>query len=135
VSDNEVVRVSDVMTDEFLFVKGKDTVAEALLKMKEVKPRILIVDKRSDDDEYGIVCLGDLARKVLAQRRAPDRVNIYEIMTKPVLCVSDKMDIRFCARMFDQFGIHNSPVIDSSGGVVGVIGFGDMVLKGLMSDI
>ena len=51
-------------------------------------------------DEYGMVLLSDIAKQVLAKDRSPKRVNIYEIMAKPVLSVQPDMDIRYCARMF-----------------------------------
>ncbi len=128
-SDQRVVKAKDVMQTEFDFVNGRDTVREALLKMKYVDTHVLIVEKKHEHDEYGIVRLGDIARKVLAKDRSPDRVNIYEIMSKPVLGVSEHMDIRYCARFFDRFGIQRAPVLDTSGNVVGIIGYEEMLLN------
>jgi predicted transcriptional regulator len=74
--------------------------------------------------------LADVAREVIAKDRAPERVNIYEIMSKPVVSVTSSMDIRYCARLFANFGLSRAPVIDH-GEVVGVVSYNDMVLKGL----
>lgn len=125
-----VIRVSDVMQREFDMVSGKDTVSEALAKMKHVKTRMLMVDKRHADDEYGLVRLGDIARQVLGKDRSPDRVNIYEIMSKPVVSVPPTMDIRYCARLFEHFGLQRAPVIQD-GEVLGVIGYDEMLLHWL----
>lgn len=125
------VRVKDVMKTEFDLVDGITTVTEALEKMKHVDTKSLLVDKRHDDDEYGIVMLSDIARKVLAVDRSPDRVNIYEIMAKPVVSVDPTMDIRYCARLFDKFGLSRAPVLDN-GKLVGVISYTDMVMKGML---
>ena len=84
-SEEKVVRVSDVMKSQFDMIDGKLTVADALKRMKHVETKTLIVDKRHDDDEYGIVLLSDIAKHVLAVDRSPERVNVYEIMTKPVI--------------------------------------------------
>lgn len=127
----KLIRVSDVMKREFDLVNGELTVKEALLSMKYVDTRALIVDKRHPDDEYGIVLISDIAKKVLAADRSPDRVNLYEIMAKPVLSVPPGMDIRYCARLLERFGIMRAPVIDQ-GVVVGVVSFHDLVLRGLM---
>jgi len=83
-NDRQLVRVSDVMKTDFDMIDGKMTVEDALRTMKHVETKTLIVDKRYDDDEYGIVLLSDIAKQVLAKDRSPQRVNIYEIMSKPV---------------------------------------------------
>lgn len=130
----KVIRVRDVMKHEVDVVDGLMTVADALRRMKHVETKSLIVNKRHPDDEYGIVLLSDIARHVLAKDRAPDRVNVYEIMSKPVVAVDPQMDIRYCARLFDKFGLSRAPVIDD-GKVVGVVSYTDMVLKGLAAEI
>ena len=128
-SENEVMRVSDVMKSRFDMIDGKVTVADALKRMKHVETKTLIVDKRHNDDEYGIVLLSDIAKHVLAVDRSPDRVNVYEIMTKPVITVRPDMDIRYCARLFDRLGLSRAPVLDQ-GEVVGIVSFTDMILRG-----
>ena len=132
-NDKQLVRVSDVMKTDFDMIDGKMTVEDALRTMKHIETKTLIVDKRYDDDEYGIVLLSDIAKQVLAKDRSPQRVNIYEIMSKPVLSVRPEMDIRYCARMFEQFGLSRAPVVDK-GTVVGIISFTDMVMHGLVDN-
>lgn len=130
-SEKKLVRVSDVMKSEFDIVDGKMTVKDVLKTMKHIETKSLLVEKRHDNDEYGMVLLSDIAKLVLAKDRSPDRVNIYEIMSKPVISVRPGMDIRYCARLFDRFGLSRAPVIDD-GKVVGIISFTDMVLRGLV---
>jgi CBS domain-containing protein len=130
-NEKKVVRVIDVMKTEFDVVDGMTTVAEALNRMKHVDTKSLLVDKRHKDDEYGIVLLSDIARNVLAQNRSPDRVNIYEIMSKPVVCVDAEMDIRYCARLFDKFGLSRAPVL-KDGKLSGVVSYTDLVIRGMM---
>jgi len=71
---------------------------------------------------------------VLALDRSPDRINIYEVMSKPVLFVRPGMDIRYCARMLNRFGISTAAVI-SRGNIKGIVTYGDLVLKGLAAKI
>jgi CBS domain-containing protein len=129
-SKKPVIRVRDVMKSKFDMVDGMETVAKALETMLHVETKTLIVKKRHDDDEYGMVTLSDIARQVLAQDRAPERINIYEIMSKPVIHVTPEMDIRYCARLFGRFAINRAPVVDN-GQIVGVVSFTDMVVNGL----
>jgi CBS domain-containing protein len=131
VNSKSFVPVSQVMKREFDLVDGKLTVKEALLNMKHVETRALIIDKQHPNDEYGIVLISDIAKKVLGADRSPSRVNLYEIMAKPVLSVHPEMEIRMCARLLERFGIMRAPVI-SDRKVVGVVSFHDLVLRGLM---
>ena len=129
----KIVRVRDVMKTEVAIVDGMLTVAEALRSMEHPETRTLIVDKRHEDDEYGVVMLGDIAKKVLARDHAPDRVNVYEIMSKPVLSVEPDMDIRYCTRLFESFGLSRAPVVENKK-IVGLVSYTDIVLKGLLGD-
>ena len=129
-SNNQSVRVRDVMTGNYQLVDGLMMTDQALMRMKETGAVVLIVDKRNEDDEYGIVLLSDIAREVLAVSRAPERVNIYEIMTKPVVSVDPDMNIRYCARLFNKLGFSYAPVIED-GKLLGIIGYADMLLKGM----
>jgi predicted transcriptional regulator len=131
-TERKIIRARDVMKLEFDMIDGRVTVMEALHTMRHVETKSLIVDKRHDDDEYGMVLLSDIAREVLAKDRSPDRVNVYEIMSKPLLPVDPDMDIRYCARYFEKFGLSRAPVVEHRK-VIGIISFTDMVLKGLVN--
>lgn len=131
-SKRTIIRVRDVMKSEVDIVDGKMTVMEALTKMKHVETKSLIVEKRNIDDEYGMVLLSDIAKDVLAKDRSPDRINVFEIMSKPVISVDPNMDIRYCARLFERHGLSRAPVVENKQ-VIGVISFTDMVLKGLIA--
>ena len=129
-SEREWVPVSKVMRKDVTRVDGLTDVFEALRIMKRVKATCLIVDKRHDKDEYGILLFSDIAKQVIARDRAPERVNVYEIMAKPVIFVRPDMDIRYCARLFENFGISHAPVIENDE-IVGVVSYYLLVLEGL----
>ncbi len=131
--ERKITRVRDVMEREFDVIDGMTTVAEALKKMKRKTGKALIIDKRHEDDEYGMLLISDVARHVLGKDRAPDRVNAYEIMAKPVVSVDPDMDIRYCARLFERLELTRAPVLDD-GKVVGIVSFADLVLRGLCRD-
>lgn len=128
-----VIHVRDVMKKSFDVIDGMTTISEALKKMKHIETKTLIVDKRDENDEYGIVLISDIAKHVLAKDRAPDRVNVYEVMAKPVITIDPNMDIRYCARLFENFGLSRAPVVEC-GKMVGIVSFTDMVLQGMMKD-
>jgi CBS domain-containing protein len=130
-SGKKPVRVKDVMTHDYQTVDGLMSVADALARIRDTGAVALIVDKRDDHDEYGIVLLSDIARDVLAVNRAPERVNIYEIMSKPVVGVDPDMDIRYCARLFNRLGFSYAPVLER-GELLGIVSYADLLLKGLV---
>ena len=127
-----LIRVRDVMKHEYDLVEGTASVREALEQMRHVETKCLIVNKRHAHDEYGIVVIADIARKVLALNRSPDRVSIYEVMTKPAVSVHPDMDIRYASSLFGRLGLSRAPVVDPSGEVIGIVSFTDMVMKGLL---
>jgi len=130
VTERNVVRVVDVMETDYAMVNGVATVAEALAILLERNAHFLIVAKRDEDDEFGVVMVADIAKQVLARDRSPERTNVYEIMSKPALSVKPEMDIRYCARLFDRFGIAAAPVIEGDE-IKGIVAYDQLVLKGL----
>ncbi|MEQ1530969.1 MAG: CBS domain-containing protein [Methylococcales bacterium] len=130
IENRTVIRVKDVMKTDFGTIDGIATVDDALKKMKSLKTAVLIVNKRHADDEYGLITSGDIARHVLAKDRAPDRVNVYEIMSKPVISVHPEMDIRYCSRLFADYNLVRAPVIENRT-VIGIVSPNSLVLDGL----
>ncbi|CAC9577364.1 CBS domain protein [uncultured Gammaproteobacteria bacterium] len=122
--------VKDIMWTQVDIVDSKCTVQNALNDMQHKKTKMLLVDKSHDYDEYGVVLIADIASKVIAKDRALERVNVYEIMTKPVISVHSDMDIRYCARLLTRLGLSRCPVLDN-GKIVGVVSLTNIVLNGL----
>ena len=124
------VSVRDVMKTEFGLIEGSATIYEALLMMKKLRTSVLVVNKRHDDDEYGLLLLSDIARLVLANDRSPKRVNVYEVMNKPAVYVEPDMDIRYCSRLFARFDLVRALVVDNKK-ILGTISPNLLVLDGL----
>jgi predicted transcriptional regulator len=124
------VSVRDVMKTEFGLIEGGATILEALLLMKKLRTSVLVVDKRHDNDEYGLLLVSDIARQVLALDRSPKRVNVYEVMTKPAVYVEPDMDIRYCSRLFARFDLVRALVVDEKK-ILGTISPNLLVLDGL----
>ncbi|MBS1270182.1 MAG: hypothetical protein MAG794_01137 [Gammaproteobacteria bacterium] len=129
-SEKSIIRVRDVMSANYRVVDGLITVTEGLQIMESSDVRALVVDKRDPDDVFGLVLMSDIAKNVLAEDRSCDRVSLYEIMAKPVVWVESGMDIRYCARLFHNFGLAIAPVLEK-GAIIGVVSYHEMVLNGL----
>lgn len=129
-SDRNWVPVRKVMRTDVTWVDGSMDVLEALKIMKRVGATCLMVEKRHERDEFGMLLFSDVAKQVIGKDRAPERVNVFEIMAKPVITVHADMDIHFCARLFDDFGISHAPVMEKEK-VVGIVSYYLLVLEGL----
>ena len=122
--------VRDCMRTNVTEVDGRIDVLTALKIMKKVGQTSLIVKRRDEHDEYGMLLFSDIAKEVIAKNRAPERVNVYEIMAKPVVTVRPDMEIRYCARLFENFGIGHAPVAEN-GKIIGMVSYYRLVLHGL----
>lgn len=129
-SERKWVPVKEIMRTPAVEVDGAISVLEAMKVMKRDATTTLIVRRRHDRDELGILLFSDIAKKVIAADRAPERVNVYEIMTKPVVSVRPEMDIRHCAQLFMNLKINHAPVIDNEQ-VLGVVSTYMIVMAGL----
>lgn len=124
------IKANEVMTQNFVRMDGMQTISEAIKAMKDNKVRVIFVNKRDQQDVHGILVLSDIAKQVLAKDRSPERVNIYEIMAKPIVSVPPEMDIRYCARLFQRFGLSHAPVI-ANDEILGMVGYKELVLHEL----
>ena len=116
-----IIRARDVMQNDIPTIDGMATVREAAALMRSKNVFSLLVEKRDENDAWGILVAQDFIREVLIPNRSPDDVHVYEIMKKPVITVPADMDIRYVARLLYRAGIRRAPVEDK-GEIVGKIG-------------
>jgi len=126
----EMLKARDIMTTEVVTVDGSATVAEAVRLMKEKGVRALIVERRSDDDAYGIVTQRDIVYSVMAERKDPTKVKIHEVMTKPLVVVNPNLDAVYVARLMAQKGLSRAPVIYEEK-LQGVVSVTDLITKAM----
>ena len=122
------IPVSDVMVSELQTIDGLATVQEAVELMNRHAISSLVVDRRSADDEAGLVDVTSIAREVIAKNRVPDRVHVYEVMTKPVVSVPATMLIRYAARHLVALGLTRALVVDENREVIGMVTLRDLVI-------
>lgn len=108
-------------------VDGMATAREAAAMMRDRRVSALLVEKRNPDDAWGILVVQDLIRGVIIPGRSSTEVNVYEIMTKPVITVPADMDIRYVARLIYRAGIRRAPVEEKCE-LVGMVSLSSLIL-------
>lgn len=119
---------SEIMTQDVVTIRGSATVAEAIALMKQRGWTALIVDRRHEQDAYGIVTESDIVYKVIAYGLDPKKMRVYEIMTKPCIVVNPDLGVEYVARLFANAGIHRAPVIKDK--LLGIVSLTDILEKG-----
>lgn len=120
----------DIMTPNVVMIDGTATVAEAVKLMKEKGVRALIVDRRGDEDAYGMVTQRDIAYKVMAQGLDPNEVKVHEIHSKPLVVVNPDLDVKYVARLMANFKLSRAPVIFDKK-VQGIVSVSDLINKAM----
>jgi len=125
-----MARARDIMTTDVVTVDGSATVAEAVKLMKEKKVRALMVDRRSEEDAYGIVTQRDVVYGVVAQDLDASEVKISEIMSKPLVVVNPDLDVKYVARLMAHQGLSRAPVLFEQK-LQGVVSISDIIEKSM----
>ena len=122
------IRVAEVMQREIRKIDAMSPVSQAMRAMRDASVRSLVIERRDERDEYGLILIADIAREVIAQNRSPDRVSVYEIMSKPALTLDADMDIKYAVRLLAKIGVSRGLVVDHDRNLVGLVTMRDMVL-------
>ncbi len=123
-----ITTAGEVMTPGIHVVEGVATVREAIDLMNMHSVSSLVINRRHEGDEFGIIVIEDIAKKVIDRGLSPDRTNVYEIMSKPVVTVDANMDIRYAIRLLGRLDLSRILVTDGVE-LVGMVTLRDMVLR------
>ncbi|WP_016952406.1 CBS domain-containing protein [Anabaena sp. PCC 7108] len=122
-----MLTAADVMTKDVAMIRSSATVKEAVNLMRARDWRALIVDRRHEQDAYGIITESDIVYKVIAYSKDPNKVRVYEIMTKPCIVVNPELSVEYVARLFANHHLRRAPVI--SGHLLGIISLTDILAR------
>jgi CBS domain-containing protein len=118
--------VRDIMVRDVATIDGIATVREALQRMRELRIKSLVVNRRHADDAYGIITLYDIVNKVITHNRPLDMTNVYEVMNKPLITVSQGLQVKYAARLMSQFDVKRAVIIEH-GELAGIVSMQDIV--------
>ncbi len=120
----------DVMNGKVILIDGMATAKEAVEIMRKEKVVSLVVKKRHPKDAFGIVSVHDFIVGVIIKDKTSEEVNVFEIMTKPLVSVPADMDARYVASLLTNIGIRMAPV-EEDGEYIGMVSLSDLILSNL----
>ena len=126
---HEATKVSQAMTASVHTIDATATVKDAIQVMRAHNVSSLAVERRDAHDEFGLLEIVDIAREVIAVNRAAERVNVYEVMSKPVVTLPADMSIKYAVRLLVRFELSRALVVDAEREPVGIVTLRDMVLR------
>lgn len=126
-TDNNGKRVEDHMSKDFHLIDRDATVHDAIALLKQYNLNALIVDRRDEDDEIGLVTVTDVAREVMGKHRPPDRTYVFEIMTKPIVSVPARMKVVYATRLLANLDLSQAVVTDETRHPIGIVNRRDLV--------
>ena len=103
------------------------TVHDAIALLQQHNLNALIVDRRDEDDEIGLVTVADVAREVMGKRRPPNRTYVFEIMTKPVVSIPARMKVIYATRLLANLDLSQAVVTDETRAPIGLVNRRDLV--------
>ena len=124
---SRIVKVSDVMRTTLHTVSGLASVQDAIEEMNRHNVSSLVIERRDEGDEYGVVTVHDIAAKVVAQNQSTERTSVYEIMTKPALGLAADMNVKYAIRLLARLELTRA-LVTGGESVIGLVTLRDLVL-------
>ncbi len=112
-------------------VSPNDTVFHALTVMaKHDVGALLVLD---GEQLVGIFSERDYARKIILQGKSSKEALVREIMSDKVAYVTPSHSLDQCMALMTEKRFRHLPVLDTDGGVLGMISIGDLVKETISS--
>jgi CBS domain-containing protein len=125
-----MAKCSDVMTRNPVNARPEDTVASVarLMKENDIGP-VPIVENNNSKRLVGIVTDRDLAIKVVAAGRDPQKTQVKEVMTTNVITCRDDDDIEMALDAMSTQQLRRIPVVDKGNMLMGIIAQADIATR------
>jgi CBS domain-containing protein len=121
-----LVPVRDIMSKDVKVVRPDTTAQEVVATMSSYDISSIIVVQ--SERPVGIITLRDVLTKVVVQCLAPRALTARQIMSSPVVTISESATVEEAARLMAQKKVKTLPVMDNSK-LAGVITSTDIVFE------
>jgi len=121
-----IVLVRDVMSKDVRVVRPDTSIKEVVATMNKFDIGSIVVVQ--GDRPVGIITERDILRRLVEPCLAPETLTARQIMTSPVLTISETANIEETAKLMARKRVKKLPVINN-GKLVGMITYSDIVAK------
>jgi len=119
-----IVLVRDVMSKDVRVVRPDTSVKEVVATMNKFDIGSIIVVQ--GDRPVGIITERDILRRLVEPCLAPETLTARQVMTSPVLTISETASIEEAAKLMAKKRVKRLPVMND-GKLVGIVTFTDIV--------
>ncbi len=120
------MKVEDIMVKKIEFIDANASLFDAIEQMIDKRLRSLVVKPKDESDVYGVITVRDIVFKGIMQNFDLNKTKVFEIATKPVVCVNRAMDIKHAINLMEKFNIARVFVCDNMQ-IVGIVSLMDVM--------
>jgi CBS domain-containing protein len=121
-----LVLVRDIMSKNVKVVRPDTTAQEVVATMNKFNIGSIIVVQ--SERPVGIITLRDVVAKVVVQCLAPRALTARQIMTSPLVTISESATVEEAARLMAQKKVKTLPVMENDK-LAGVLTFTDIIFE------
>jgi CBS domain-containing protein len=129
------MRVFEIMTPDPACCTPETTLPKiARLMVNMDCGEIPVVDNLETRKLIGVVTDRDIVCRAVATDKNPADVQASEVMSSPVIAVSEEADVEECYEKMVQHKIRRIPVLDSRGKISGIVALADIARQAGMQE-
>jgi CBS domain-containing protein len=120
--------IKDVMTSDPCTIDADKSIAYAAKMMRDEDVGVAPIVE--SDKLVGMLTDRDIAVRVVAEGKDPERVTVREVASKQVVTVDPQQDLDEALRIMAKHQVRRLPVLEEDGRLVGVVAQADVAREG-----
>jgi predicted transcriptional regulator len=121
--------VSEICNREVVYAQRDNSILEAakLMRQHHVGDLVVVDDKSGVKVPVGIVTDRDLVVEIMAPELDPAAITVGDIMTPGLAVIKENAGLYESIQYMRAIGVRRLPVVNNSGGLVGILTLDDML--------
>jgi CBS domain-containing protein len=115
-----------IMSSEITALPLTASASDAAKFMTDMNVGTVVV--MEGENPCGLLTDRDIVTKVLSQDKDPVTVKIDEIMTTPIIMISEEENIFYATKLMAVHGIRRLPVVNLKDELVGIVSLDDLLI-------